>query len=70
MKRYTQGEVLKALREKFQPRAGENQTQTAAKLGFSVQYIHAVLSGSKPITEEMASVLGYRKVIEYEKKAA
>jgi len=45
MRHYTEGEVIKHLRESFTPRAGQTQTQVAAKLGFSVQYIHAVLAG-------------------------
>jgi len=62
MKRYTEGEVLKALRERFQPRQGESQTQKAAKLGFSVQYIQAVLAGSRPVTEQVASALGLERL--------
>lgn len=61
MKRYTEGELLKVLRERFQPRAGETQTQTAAKLGFSVQFIQAVLSGSRPLSENVASALGFNE---------
>lgn len=59
MKRYTEGEVLKVLREKFQPRAGETQTQTAAKLGVSVQYVQSVLAGSRPLSENLAGALGF-----------
>ena len=70
MKHYTEGELLKDLREKFTPRAGQTQTQTAAKLGFSVQYIQAVLAGTKPVTKEMASVLGYHRTIVFERKKA
>jgi len=68
MKTYTEGEILKELRERFQSRAGENQTQKAAKLGFSVQYIQMVLSGSRPLTEQMAYALGFKKNVTYTKK--
>jgi len=60
MKRYTEGEIRKVLREKFTPARGTSQTQAAAKLGFSVQYVQAVLAGSRPITAAMASALGFR----------
>jgi plasmid maintenance system antidote protein VapI len=61
MKFYTEGELFKVLREKFQPRAGQTQTQTAAKLGFSVQFINMVLDGQRPVTKDMASALGFRE---------
>ena len=68
MRTYTEGELLKALRERFQPSAGQTQTQTAAKLGFSVAYIHAVLAGSRPMTAEMAETLGFRQEVIYKLK--
>lgn len=61
MKNYSEGEILKVLREKFQPRAGQTQTQTAAKLGFSVQFINSVLGGGKKITPALAQSLGFAK---------
>jgi plasmid maintenance system antidote protein VapI len=61
MRLYTEGEILKALREKMTPARGKNQTKIAAELGFSVQYIQAVMAGSKPLTERMAAVLGFRQ---------
>ena len=69
MKTYTEGEMMKVLREKFQPCQGESQTQKAAKLGFSVGYIQSVLCGSKPITEALAEALGYHPLpVVYVKK--
>jgi plasmid maintenance system antidote protein VapI len=69
MKKYTEGEILKFLRERFTPQHGTAQTQVAASLGFSVQYIQAVLAGSRPLTGRMADSLGYRSLpIAYVKK--
>ena len=71
MKKYTEGEVLKVLREQFTPARGTTQTQIAARLGFSVQYIQAVLSGSRPLTNTMLDVLGFvRTPIIHAKKGA
>jgi plasmid maintenance system antidote protein VapI len=61
MKIYTEGEVLKVLRERFQPRAGETQTQTAANLGVSVSYIQMMLNGQRSLTENVANALGFRE---------
>ena len=61
MRYYTEGEVIKHLRESFTPRAGQTQTQVAAKLGFSVQYIQAVLAGNRALTTEMTSALGFQE---------
>jgi plasmid maintenance system antidote protein VapI len=64
MKNYTEGEILKVLRERFTPRQGETQTQTqiAAKLGISVPYIQAILAGSRPLTATVVGALGFRKL--------
>jgi plasmid maintenance system antidote protein VapI len=59
MKTFTDGEILKALRERMNPPHGMTQTQVAAKMGFSVQYLQAVLGGGKPITESLGSSLGF-----------
>ena len=59
MKTYSDGEMLKFLRERFQPRQGETQTQTAAKLGVSVQFIQQVLDGQRPISPNLGEALGY-----------
>jgi plasmid maintenance system antidote protein VapI len=69
MRHYTEGEILKALREKMTPPRGTSQTTIAAELGFSVPYIQAILSGSKPLSDRMAEVLGYRPLpVVYVKK--
>ena len=69
MKNYTEGEILKVLRERFNPARGTGQTQVAANLGFSVQYIQAVLAGSRPLTAQMAEALGYHpEPVRYVKK--
>jgi hypothetical protein len=70
MKKYTEGEVLKVLREQFAPAHGATQTQEAAKLGFSVQYIQAVLSQGR-IPKAVAEALGYHpEPTTYAKKGA
>ena len=61
MKTYSEGEMLKILRERFNPPRGTTQDQVARQLGFSKSFIYAVLAGSQPITERLASVLGYRE---------
>jgi len=61
MKKYTEGEILKILRETFIPARGTTQTQIAARLGFSVQYIQAVLAGSRPLTDAMLDALGFER---------
>lgn len=60
MKFYTEGEIIKHLRERFEA-TDTKQTQVAAKLGFSVRYIQAVLGGARPCTDQMASSLGFRE---------
>jgi plasmid maintenance system antidote protein VapI len=62
MNTFTEGEILKVLRDRFNPARGTTQTQVAAKLGFSVQYIQAVLAGSRPLTDAMLDVLGFVRV--------
>jgi plasmid maintenance system antidote protein VapI len=61
MRHYTEGEIIKALRDKFTPRQGQTQTQVAATLGFSTSYIQAVLAGARPLTRQMAEVLGFHE---------
>lgn len=61
MKTYTEGEILKVLRERFTPPRGTTQEQVAKELGFTRQHIFGVLCGSSPISERLASVLGFRE---------
>lgn len=64
MRYYTPGEVLKVLREKVDARAGETQKAVASKLGFSPQFLNDVLAGKRPLTESLASSLGFHRVPE------
>ena len=62
MKKYTEGEVLKDLRERLTPPRGVTQKEVAVKLGMSVQYLYQVLNGQRPISENLAGALGFRRM--------
>jgi plasmid maintenance system antidote protein VapI len=62
MRNYSEGEVLKHLRERTQPKAGENQSSLAAKLGFSPQFINDVLNSRRNLTDALAESLGFHRV--------
>ncbi len=61
MRTYTEGEIVKALRERWDAPRGKTQKQVATSLGFSDKFIYAVLGGTQPITEALASALGFRE---------
>ena len=61
MKTYTEGEVLKALRERFNPPRGTTKAQVAASLGCSDKFIYRVLDGAAPLPESLVNALGFRK---------
>ena len=60
MKTYSDGEILKALRERFNPPRGTTKAQAAKVIGFSDKYIYAVLAGAQPLTPEMGRALGFK----------
>jgi plasmid maintenance system antidote protein VapI len=60
MKHYTEGEVLKHLREQAE-RPDLTQAALAKKLGFSAQFINDVLGGRRALTRDLAESLGFRK---------
>lgn len=74
MKTYTEGEILKALREKWNPPRGKTKAEVARELGFTDKYIYAVLAGSEPLTTAMVEVLGFheapRRFVRKDGKAA
>ena len=61
MKKYSKGELLKILRERATPRAGQTQASVARKLGFSPQFINDVLAGKRDLTDALASSLGFHR---------
>jgi plasmid maintenance system antidote protein VapI len=62
MRHYTEGEILKHLREKATPRQGQTQKAVAEKLGFSPQFINDVLAGKRSLTEKLIDSLGFKTV--------
>jgi len=60
MKTYTEGEVLKALRELLQQRH-KTQAEIAKELGFSQPYLSQVANAGRPVTTELAAALGFRE---------
>jgi hypothetical protein len=63
MRHYSEGEVLKELREALDsPALGKTQTQRAAKLGCSVQFINQVLGASRPIPNTLLGALGFERI--------
>jgi plasmid maintenance system antidote protein VapI len=61
MKKYTEGELLKMLRERVDRRES-TQAALAAQLGFTPQYLADVLGGRRPITRNLAGSLGFREL--------
>jgi len=61
MRTYTEGEILRELRERFNPPRGTTKAEAAQKLGFTDKYIYAVLAGAEPLTTRMAEVLGFNE---------
>lgn len=63
MKNYTEGEVLKFLRETLDdPTRGRTQTERAVKLGCSVQFINQVLGAKRPIPNTLLGALGFERI--------
>jgi plasmid maintenance system antidote protein VapI len=60
MRFYTNGEVMKFLREKAESRRGA-QKQLASELGISTQYLNDILSDHRRLTPEIAAAIGFRK---------
>jgi hypothetical protein len=61
MRTYTEGEVLKALRERFTPPQGTTKEQVARELGCSDKFIYKVLAGSVQIPQSLVNALGFRE---------
>lgn len=61
MKIYSEGEVLKELRERLDGPRGKTQAALAQELGFSGPYLSEVLAERRPITRQLAEALGYRE---------
>jgi len=59
MRHYTEGEVLKELRERID--AEKQQAVVARQLGFTPQFLNDVVGGRRPITERLANSLGFRE---------
>ena len=59
MRHYTEGEVLKFLREKV---SRSNQKDVAQSLGFTPQYLNDVLGERRPITAQLAESMGYHEI--------
>ena len=68
MKKYTEGEVSKSLRDRLSPPHGTTQKEVAQELGFSPQFLNDVLSGRRDLTERLANSLGFRYVSYYVRK--
>jgi plasmid maintenance system antidote protein VapI len=58
MRYYTEGEIVKALRERID---ATNQKSVAVELGFSPQFINDMLGNRRKLTSELASALGFRE---------
>ncbi len=58
MRYYTEGEILKALRERID---ASNQKTVAVEIGFSPQYINDVIGNRRNVTDQLASSLGFRE---------
>ena len=71
MKYYTDGEILKALRERID---ATNQKSVAVTLGFSPQFLNDVLGNRRKLTSDLASALGFhecpRRFVRASQKAA
>ena len=48
---------------------GDNQRKWAKKHKFSPQYVNQVMNGKKPMSERMAKILGYKKVVDWQPRA-
>jgi plasmid maintenance system antidote protein VapI len=59
MRQYTESEVLKALRERLDGPRGKTQAEIARELGFSPQFLSAVVGEQRPITKQLARALGF-----------
>jgi plasmid maintenance system antidote protein VapI len=69
MRKYTEGEVLKHLREQSE-RWNMTQAALSRKLGFSAQFISDVLNGRRNMTTDLAVSLGFAKVEYYVRRTA
>jgi plasmid maintenance system antidote protein VapI len=63
MRHYTEGELLKMLREKIDRRKRQaTQAAIAKELGFTPQYLNDVLGGKRPVSRNLAGSLGFREL--------
>jgi plasmid maintenance system antidote protein VapI len=58
MRYYTDGEILKALRERID---AKSQKEVAVALGFSPQFLNDVLGNRRNLTSQLASALGFHE---------
>jgi plasmid maintenance system antidote protein VapI len=65
--RKTEAELLEELKRSADQKRG--LTNTAEKLGFTIQFISDVVNQRRPVSERLAQRMGYRRVIEFEKVA-
>jgi plasmid maintenance system antidote protein VapI len=61
MKTYTEGEVLKYLRERLDGPRGQTQAAIARELGFSAQFLNDVIGEKRPVTKQLAEALGFKE---------
>ena len=64
-KRRTEADLLNELKTAADKKRG--LTEIAEKTGFTVQFISDVIYGRRGITKNLATSMGYRRVVEYER---
>lgn len=67
-KRKTEADLLNELRSETRLRGGI--TRIARQYGFSPPFISDVEKGYTQITDKLAEAMGYRRVVEFERKPA
>ena len=60
----SESQLLDDLRERV--RQFGRQAVVARELGFTPQYLCDVLGGNRPVSDKLASALGYDRVVRYE----
>ena len=65
--RKTEADLLDELKRSVDHKRG--LTNTAERLGFTIQFISDVVNGRRPVSGKLAERMGYRRVVEFERAA-